>query len=515
MKKLLWTLFYLLIFSILVYNSFSYLDPDFGWHLRFGEVVWKTLSVPHDQMFMWPIAGQEWVDHEWLANLKIYWLWSIGGYILVTLSFALIPLATIALINYYLFTTFLKTERSQILLAILEIIILLIMRPHLGIRVQEVTLLGVAILLILLSQYNLKKRLTPPWWLPIFFYLWACLHAGFLFGLLILCSWLVVQVGLYYIPNIFPKKLTPLPKPLLLQWLLISGLSFIATLTTPYGFSLYDFLSGYQDTYYQTKIKEWLSPYVFPLHYGQIIFDLIVISSTMALYLIRGKKDLIFNYLVTGILLIMATKSVRHFPLLMVAWLILILPYLIPEIAKRITIPLHRHLKLGAALCLGIISLYALLSARWTTKPFTTYCTVYACEAVQFLKQHPQYTNRLLNPYNMGGYMIGVSPEIPLFIDGRLPQYQFGSHSILEEYYQFFNSDLLRKKLDQHEIKSVFYQKPTSAPQPDWFESYFLGYQRIQPLPSNLLTYLHSSSDWENVYEDDKSLIFIKKQYVD
>lgn len=511
MKKLLWILFYSFIFSLLVYNSFSYLDPDFGWHLRFGEVIWKTLSIPHDQMFMWTLGGQSWVDHEWLANLGIYGLWSIGGYILVTLFFALLPLATLALINRYLLNTFLKTVSSQVVVAILEIIIILVVRPHLGIRVQEITLLGVSILLILLSQYDLKKLTTPPWWLPIFFYFWACLHAGFLFGLVILFIWMVVQVALYYVPQFFSKKLRPLPKPILLQWVVIAGLSFIATLLTPYGFYLYDFLTSYQDTYYQTKIREWLPPYSFPLRYGQIILDLVVVSSTLAVYFIREKKDLIFNYLIIGLLILMAAQSVRHFPLLMVAWLILIMPYLLPEITKQFSIPLNKHIKITTAFVLGIISVYILIFTHWTTKPFTAYCNVYACKAVEFLKENPQYATRLFNPYNMGGYMIAVSPEVPLFIDGRLPQYQFNNHSVLEEYYEFFNAEILRKKLNEHGIQSVFYQKPITLTQPDWFEKYILGYRSVQNLPSNLLTYLHSSSDWQSVYEDDMSVVYIKK----
>ncbi len=63
MKKLLWALFYLFVFSFLACNSFSYLDPDFGWHLRFGQIIWESRSLPHDQIFMWSLGGQQWVDH--------------------------------------------------------------------------------------------------------------------------------------------------------------------------------------------------------------------------------------------------------------------------------------------------------------------------------------------------------------------------------------------------------------------------------------------------------------------
>ena len=62
----------LLFLAMLFHNSFSYLDPDFGWHYQVGQEIWQEKQVPLVENHIFPIAGKSWVDHEWLANLFIY-----------------------------------------------------------------------------------------------------------------------------------------------------------------------------------------------------------------------------------------------------------------------------------------------------------------------------------------------------------------------------------------------------------------------------------------------------------
>lgn len=511
-KKLLWVLFYGLLFSILLHNSFSYLDPDFGWHLKFGEIIWYTADVPRDQIFMWTLAGKTWVDHEWLANLGIYGLWSIGGYIFVSLCFALIPVITIWLINRHIFSHFIKNKEGQIIIACIEMVALYGMAPHLGIRVQELTLLALTILLILFSRVSIQKNLTPPWWLPLLFYVWACVHAGFLLGLGLLTFWLGFQIVIFYFPRLRGKYLIPLARPFLYQWVLLGGLSFLLTLITPYGLSLYSFLSEYRDTFYQSHIQEWLSPFTFPIHYTQIILNLFVISSSLTVYKVLYKKDIILNYIIIALLSIMSFKSVRHFPLLMGGWLILILPHLIPELTKKISLGKTHLLSALTGIALFGVTIFILLFTRFTTAPFSSYCVNYACGAVKFLKDHPEYHNRLFNSYNVGGYMIGVAPEIPLFIDGRLPQYPYKGHSALGEYLEFSKPSGVRKKLNEHNIQTVIYQKYPPTPKPNWFEKYFLGYGWPENQINPFLAYISSSANWTRVYEDETGLVYIKKE---
>ncbi len=511
MKKSLWILFYCLIFSLLIYNSFSYLDPDFGWHLRFGEIIAQTKSLPHDQIFMWTLENKTWVDHEWLANLVIYVIWSVGGYITLSLIFALLPTLTLYIINRHLFKYYSFNNLGVIVLAIIELLLILTASGHLGIRVQEVTLLAIALLIIKLDQNNFSEKKTPPWWLPLFFYGWACLHGGFLFGLVLLCMWTGLQIIFYYLPKFRPKNIAPLPKPVLTQWVIISLLSFFITFITPYGFSLYSFLSDYGDTFYMSHIREWQPPYHPPINYKQIIAILVFISSTASVYFTLKKRSSVFNYIIVGLLLIMASRSMRHFPLLMVIWLVLIAPYYIQAITDRFKPTFPRPIVAVTTLSLLLLIIYALVSTKFNNNPFNSYCNTYPCGAISFLKQHKEYDSRIFNNYDFGGYMIGVAPEIPLFIDGRLSQYPFKGHSILEEYLLFYRKDLVRKKLEEHDIRTVIYKKPKPPSQPNWFEYYILGMSKNNSTEQSFLAYLSTSTNWQRIFEDNVSLIYVKK----
>ncbi len=511
MKKIIWTLFYIFLFSILLYNSFGYLDPDFGWHLRFGEIIWQTKNIPHDQIFMWTLQGKTWVDHEWLANLLMYVVWSTGGYIMLSIFFALLPLTALFLVNNFLFKYFFKRLETQVVLAVIEIGALLAMKPHFGIRVQEITFLGIAFLLLTLQNYFLDRVKLPPWWLPILFYGWAMLHGGFLLGLGILFIWLVIETGLYFFPKIYPTTKS-LSKDRLLQWYVISGISFIVTLLTPYGLKLYSFLFEYKDNFYLSHIQEWLPPYKFPINYGQIAFIFLVVSTGLAIYGVLKKKIPLFSYAITLLLTFMAIKSVRHFPLLIAAWLILILPHFLPEITARLTIPNKKFISPLTFLCLLVLSIGFFINTRFTNNPFTAYCERSPCQAARFLLGHPEYSKRIFNSYNFGGFLIGVAPDLRLFIDGRLPQYPYNDHSILAEYYEFYHFGFTRQKIDEFNISTVLHQKTQPLRKINWFEKYILGYKDNNfKQPNAVLTYISTSPNWTKVYEDNISLVYVRK----
>src|SRR5688500_868898 len=46
---------------------------DLWWQMKTGEVIFRTGSIPHRDLFGWPHAQGEaapvWVVHEWLANV--------------------------------------------------------------------------------------------------------------------------------------------------------------------------------------------------------------------------------------------------------------------------------------------------------------------------------------------------------------------------------------------------------------------------------------------------------------
>ncbi len=90
-RRLFVAIFFVCLF-VLTAREIS--DPDFWWHLRTGEYIVQTATVPRADVFSGTVAGRPWVAHEWLSEVIIYALYVLGGYSLLSFAFsALITLA--------------------------------------------------------------------------------------------------------------------------------------------------------------------------------------------------------------------------------------------------------------------------------------------------------------------------------------------------------------------------------------------------------------------------------------
>lgn len=515
MKKLLWALFYLFIFCFLACNSFSYLDPDFGWHLRFGQIIWESRSLPHDQLFMWTLAGKQWVDHEWLGNLLVYGLWSAGGYLLISAFFILLPLGAIFLANRYIFKHYDFSDEGRFLAACLEIGGLFAMRGHLGVRLQEFTFLFLIVLLIIIDtvrrRHNYKAFL---WALPLV-YAWACLHGGFLIAFAVISGWLAYEWAIALWPRFIGRfaAIDPLPRRCLAM---LSGSAIViaaATLFTPYGLELYSFLGGYRDTYYMSYIQEWLPPYAFPANYSQLAANTFIAGLAAWALSLRVKNSL-FAFLAVSGFWLLAFRSMRHFPLLVAASIVLLFPLTLPPLAPALSAKQKRLIGSIAGLCLACVSFVLVAATRITSEPFSSYCRDYPCRAARFLNDHPKLLEgNLFNYYSYGGYLIGTWERPRLFIDGRLPQYSYGGKTILEEYNNFNKPDTGPKLLEEHAIATVLLRKAVTPTPPDWFETWVLGYKpALLDRPySPLADYLASAKEWRIAYEDDSDIIYVRR----
>jgi len=53
-------------------------DPDIWWHLRNAEYLFQTHHLPHVDTYSFTVAGQPWMNHEWLAEIPFYLAWRAG-----------------------------------------------------------------------------------------------------------------------------------------------------------------------------------------------------------------------------------------------------------------------------------------------------------------------------------------------------------------------------------------------------------------------------------------------------
>ena len=105
-RHIYWGFFYLAIFSYILFNSFNYLDPDLGWHLRVGENILTEKAVPGPDYYNYTLEGQNWIDHEWLSDLITFLIYNNFGYIILSLFFALIFFSTLIILHAFAYYNF-------------------------------------------------------------------------------------------------------------------------------------------------------------------------------------------------------------------------------------------------------------------------------------------------------------------------------------------------------------------------------------------------------------------------
>ncbi len=517
---LFWLLFYFLIFGLLLNNSFSYLDPDLGWHLKVGEEIARSGLVPHENVYNYTFSGN-WVDHEWLINYISFEIYSRLGYFALTIFFIAIIVFSLILLNVIIKKCF--NKKLSFFLAGLQLFGLIACLPHFGVRMQEFGFLFLILELGIIFAFNKKKKKRLLLWLLPLFYLWANIHGSFLLGLGLLFLWPLVKLVEHFL-NSTRWKAYFLDSEII-TWLEVKifYLSCLASLAvtffTPYGRELYSFLSGYRNSFYLQAIQEWLPQLRIPFNYWQLGYLLLVVMTIfLCLYNVLGKKkekiDLWLLSL-TCLLTILSFKSRRHFPLFFATTLFFLYPALenLLELDKIKSWLIKSYLKYLFLFCLGLAGLSLFVSANVNSDPFKNYCSNYPCRATEFLKNEKQYEKlNIFNEYNWGGYLIWTYPDKILFIDGRIPQAEYAGRTLLEEYLEFFKSQAdYEAKLNQYNIELVLTKTQDSEIKVKTWEKIFFLITNDELTRQNYLrNYLERANNWQKIYSDPLASIYLK-----
>lgn len=543
--KIIWLLFYVFIFCMLLYNSFGYLDNDLGWHLKAGEEIVEEHMIPKTEHYSYILEGELWVDHEWLLNAFSYIVFNDFGYFVLNLFFAFLIIIILVFQKYYLQKYFLKNIKADFWLMIFQLLGVRAALPHLGIRMQEISILAILLLLFIVHKFNVTKDRKILFWLILLFWLWANMHGGFLVGLVLLGFFVFVKIleNLIETYDLVPKIKMSFKNKLdyrsIFYFIVFSFISFLVTFINPYGWRLYEyFYTDFKKTsYYLSHISEWIPFYYIPVPYYQLLYIAIVLSflvvavyfslkriSTDEQEIVKNKKFFwnfdLWYLSITLLFVFFALKSRRHFPLLFIVSMPMIVIFYIEQIA----INLKRQIKdtklvlfskIVLILILIISSYKMVVKTQFNDYPFDSgyYCMYnYPCAAVSFIKENGLTNKRFFNDYDWGGFIVWVMPEMKLFIDGRLPQVEFKDHSFLEEYHEFFNEEKVKEKLEDYGIELVLLKKHKPI-KLNWVEKYIflLNEEKINDVVDYLEEFIKNSDQWRLVYSDDFSYIYEKQ----
>ena len=248
-----------LLFAILLFTAIFGMtlrpiaDPDFWWHLRTGELIVESGSIPHSDPFSFTQTGKQWVAHEWLTEVLFYRIFQVGGTALLILCFSTIIAASF----WFIYRNCVQESRPYaagfaLLLGALAT------APTWGVRPQMITFLLTSVTLFLLERYRQNrdwKYILP---LPFLVLLWVNMHAGDLTFFMIAGIYTLDELWTYLSAR--NHRLSPSAIPVLSLGTALSG-SLLASLINPNGYHIlvYPFETLTSPSM-QQFIQEWFSP---------------------------------------------------------------------------------------------------------------------------------------------------------------------------------------------------------------------------------------------------------------
>ncbi|WP_146691174.1 hypothetical protein [Bradyrhizobium canariense] len=441
------------------------IDPDTMWQIAVGQWIIDHHAVPQTDVYSFTMRGQPWISTQWLAQVLYAKAYAVAGWSgPVVLASGAIA-ATFALLAKSLSRRLAESTTLVFVAAALALTVPhLLARPHVLAMPVMVMWFGGLIAAA-------DRRGVPSFWLLPLMALWANLHGGFVFGLVLIAP--VALDAILGAPEAAQKSL-------LLRWGLFAAAALAASCCTPYGWD--SLLASRKILALGSAlplIMEWK-----PADFGSIGPLEICLLLGIGLALLRGIKLPPMRIVLLLGLLHMALAQERAAEILaLLAPLVLAAP-----LAKQIggaegsvsqVVPARSVLFASVA-----IALMAGTVAYASVHRFEPHPHGAPVAAVTELKKF-NFT-RVFNDYDFGAYLIANG--VPTFIDGRTELYGekfFVDHNAASG---LMEPENLFRLLDEYKIEATL--------------------MRTQSAATKLLDHMDG---WQKVYADDIATIHVRK----
>jgi len=234
-------------------------DADIGWHIRAGEWILATHSLPRSDPFSSTMQGQPWFAWEWLYDILLGMLHRAGGLNAVVWLCALAVAAAFALLLWQL----VQSGTGLLLAVVLMLLAEAAATIHLYARPHIVSWLFSLLWFLALERWECATAGELPRWIPWFFpvsmLLWVNLHGGWILGFVLLgiyglAAW-IESVRTH--DALAAIRAAHRARGMAVAWML----SLAATLGNPYGWRLHAHIYRYlNDRYLMSHIDEFRSP---------------------------------------------------------------------------------------------------------------------------------------------------------------------------------------------------------------------------------------------------------------
>jgi hypothetical protein len=469
-------------------GGFLLSDADTGWHIRAGEFILATFSVPKQDIFSFITPPPHWINHQWLSEVimaLVYQSWGLTG---VVIFFSLL-----ISLSYSMLFKLIQKERGNIFLAVLIILLTIassifhwLARPHIF-----------SLLLFVASYYLLERfqsgRIRALYFFPPLILFWVNLHGGFISGLILILIYLVGNSAKSVLSRdedrgLYRQKAKALT-------LTLCACLFVS-LINPYGLDMVLYpLKLISKKFVMDHMAEFQSPnfhhlLLLPSKYFLLLMILVIGIS---------KRNLdVIEILLIVVFVNMALVSQRFIPL----FCIVAAPIFVRNSQWIFSQTKNRFVDLFQKKSMGISSMDASGSGYlWLVVGFLIVTLALATsrieykfdetrkpvEAVSFLKKVSLEGN-MFNDDEFGDYIIyGAYPQYKVFMDSRVEMYG-------EDHFK----DYLAVVYLKHGWENII-------------EKYNINWM-ILDSDSIFSRHLMGRNDWKIIYSDKVANIFVRNK---
>jgi hypothetical protein len=425
-----------LVFIIKTANG-HFEDPDFYWHVKTGEYILSSGSLPNTDIFSYTQSGKPWVLHEWLFQVLVYLVFANASWLGVNLLVASLYTAC-CYVMFLAVKRLLDGKEGKAL-----IITLLCGSLFTGVapRPYLFTLLFFALFLYRLIVFKYAKDASHLWLFPLVMPFWTNLHGGYFIGIFLLCLFLAAE----WFGGLLNAQSKASERQDLMRLAGVTALAVLATLINPefihhwwYPFQVIGMDAS------KGIIEEWRSP---DFHQPVFLYFLVVVTGVVGIALYSGRRLELTEFVIPATFVASAFIARRNMPFAAIAiapFLALQLKAAAAQLEKSVTQPgvapssvvrLMQRLVgstvrapeisprvesfLNAWLIVLTLIVVAVQYPGRQKGMNETLKTIIPVQATDFVaRNHIQ--GRMFNAYHYGGYLIyRLFPAQKVFIDGR------------------------------------------------------------------------------------------------
>lgn len=477
-------LFFVVVAAISI-HSLDSINQDIGRHLKTGEIIWQTKSVPKVNLFSFTEPNTPFVNHHWLSEVVFFLLAGLIG-----LKGLILFKAAVILFSFWLVYKSVsgKARSWAILVAGLFAVFIFSTRTDVRPEIFSYLFLSFFIFAILKAKYGNDYKWLGV--LPVIELLWVNMHIYFAIGPALLLVFLI--------DRLIARENKTLLKKLLLILILTSVVTLINpnfirgalvpfTILQHYGYSIVENQSIFFLKDYGVILKE--------INLFELSLILLIVSFVVAFK--NKRKEMTFEFLSAIIVTLAASKMVRNFGI----YALVFIPIVSLNLsASSIGEKSKKPLKVVLYFIFIAASLFTVRSVinnkfySWLHSPkrFGLEIPVGAQGGVDFVKQN-QIKGPVFNNFDVGSFLIWkLYPEQKVFVDGRPEAYTV---DFFEKIYKPMQTELAlwQKYSEIYHINYVFFD-----------------YKDITPWAQTFLTDISQNPNWPLVYADNSVVIFLK-----